>query len=90
MKDLLSSTIDEKVRGDATLKDVESKEGMKDGFLVTTEHYFIGCHSRTSVISLKAENEKIQNGISKIAKKEKEIAILKEQVQNGVSMIGNL
>ena len=78
-------------------KEQDFEDLVKENKKVSDENKKLKLAKDFLVESLKAENdtivlykEKIQNGISKIAKKDKEIANLKEQVQNGVSMIGNL
>ena len=55
--DEVQEECDEKPPGVATVKEVQRKrkEGNKDGFLVTTQHYFVGGHSGTPALSHKAE-----------------------------------
>ena len=48
----------EKPPGAATVKDVQGRRvRKKDGFLVTTEPYFLGCHSQTPAVSLKTDEK---------------------------------
>ena len=68
---------------------------LKDSLdIIVQEHGKVFQHKKNLSIekvlleqSLKTEKEKIQNGLSKIRKKEKEIDNLEEQVQNGLSKI---